>query len=117
MLDGVIFGAGSSIGLGAVMLQAGQTFAYTLRCRATVEATGAGGTCTVAFDGGVNRMLVNLGNVQAGGGLTTSTMCLSTVNNAFDTTVEPRLAIYGNWGVAPGSGSAVTLRTKKTRRN
>jgi hypothetical protein len=99
------------------MLLAGQTFAYTLRCRATVEATGAGGTCTVAFDGGVNRMLVNLGNVQAGGGATSSTMCLSTINNAFDSTANHSLAVYGNWTGSPATGSAVTLRTKKTRRN
>ena len=116
-LDGVIFGAGAKVDLGAVMLQAGQTFAYTLRCRATVEATGAGGTCTVAFDGGINRMLVPLGNVQAGGGMTASPMHLSTVGNAFDTTANHSLAVYANWTGSPASGSAVTLRTRKTRRN
>ncbi len=115
--DGSIFGAGSSVTLGAVMLTHGQTFAYTLRCRATVEALGGGGTCTIAFDGGTDRMLVAIGNIQAGGGMTGSPIHLSTVNNAFDTTANHTLAIYGNWASSNTGASAVTLRTKITRRN
>jgi hypothetical protein len=44
-------------------------------------------------------------------------MCLSTINNAFDTTANHSLAVYANWTGSPATGSAVTLRTKKTRRN
>ena len=99
-----------------MMLQ-GQTFGYTLRYRITIDTTGAGGSGTVACDGSIGRQGVNFGNVQAGGGMTATPINHIQVNCAIDTTVNHSLAIYCNWSITPGSGSAITYRTRKTRRN
>jgi hypothetical protein len=116
-LDGVAIGASSGVAMGTVMLEAGQTHGYTLRYRITIDTTGAGGSGTVACDGGIGRQGVNFGNIQAGGGMTATAINHLNVNCAFDTTAAHSLAIYCNWTVTPGSGSAITYRTRKTRRN
>jgi hypothetical protein len=111
-VDGAAVGSASSFTLGTSMLAAGITQGYCVRYRLTVDSTGAGGKCTVAADGGTARLAVNLGNTA-----TTSAINVIQVNLAFDTTSNHSLAIYCHWGVAPGSGSAITYRTKLTRRN
>ncbi len=111
-LDGVAFNAGSKIVVGAVVLQPGETFAFTLRCRATVQTTGAGGTVNCALDGGMTQKVAGVGNNQ-----TICTLNNVVVNCAFDTTANHSLAMYCNWGGTPTSGSGITYRTKKTRRN
>jgi hypothetical protein len=100
---GVTFGAGSGVGLGLVLCTVSRVFAWTLRYRLTVEAIGAGGSLKGA----------NTGNNQTSG-----TLNNIRVNAAFDTTVSQALAIYCDWASVTGTGhSAITYRTKKTRRN
>ena len=128
-----IDGAGAGINnvtFGAVMLSAGLTMAYTLRVRLTLNTTGAGGSGNVAFDGGMVVQLngatqFNLGNsspvtAHGGGGQGSSPIQQITTGVAFDSTANHSLAIYGNWGTSTGTSlnqSAITYRTKKTRRN
>jgi hypothetical protein len=112
--DGAALGAGSAITVGTVINQTGLTYAFTIRFRATVNTSGAGGNVTVACDGGFTRKGVNVGG---------ATSQLGTLNNilssaAFDTTANHSLALYCNWSSTVGTGhSAIVYRTKKTRRN
>jgi hypothetical protein len=112
-LDGVTLGSTATT-VGTVINQTGLTYAFTVRWRITVNATGAGGTVTVAVDGGITRKGVNIGG---------TTSQLATINNivasdAFDTTANHSLAMYCNWSSTVGTGhSAIVYRTKKTRRN
>ncbi len=117
--DGSIFGTSTSVTFGSVMLVNGQTFAYTLRYRVTVDTTGAGGTSTCVADGGIARIGagVNYGNVQVGGGMTASPIQRVDTSQAWDTTANHTLALYGNWTGSPASGSAITYQTRITRRN
>ena len=110
-LDGAALNAGSAIVVGAVVMQTGNTYAYTLRARATVQTTGAGGTVNCALDGGMTRKVSGVGNTSQ-----FTTLNNVVVNCAFDTTASHALAIYCNWGGSPTSGSAITYRTKITRR-
>jgi hypothetical protein len=102
------------ITVGTVINQTGLTYAFTLRARITVNTTGAGGTVTIALDGGYTRKGTPVGS---------SSNQLATLNNivssaAFDTTSNHSLAVYCNWSSTVGTGhSAITYRTKKTRRN
>lgn len=119
-VDGAILtGTSNRIGLGLVMMESNpsETFAFHLRWSLSVEVTGAGGAVTAAASGGVNQILINLGNLQpTTGGMTGSPTNLVTVGNAFDTTSNHTIQVTGNWATAPGSGSAITYRTKITRR-
>jgi hypothetical protein len=128
-----IDGAGTGINnvtFGTVILSSNLTLAFCVRARLTVNTTGAGGTCDVIFDGGAviqfnGASQFNLGNSSpvhtgGGGGQGSTPLNQITVNKAFDTTANHSLAIYGNWGTSSGtslSQSAITYRTKKTRRN
>lgn len=113
-VDGAAFSAASSITVGTNINQTGLTYAFTLRFRATVEATGAGGTCTIACDGDLTRKDVNVGNTAN----QFATLNDVNVNCAFDTTANHSLAVYCNWSSTTGTGhSAITYRTRKTRRN
>ncbi|HEY3652313.1 MAG TPA: hypothetical protein VGL33_30395 [Streptosporangiaceae bacterium] len=128
-----IDGSGTGINnvtIGAVMLSAGLTMAYTLRVRLTLNTTGAGGSGNVAFDGGMVVQLngatqFNLGNpspttAHGGGGQGSVAMNQITTGVAFDSTANHTLDIRGNWGTSSGTSltqSAITYRTKKTRRN
>ena len=119
-VDGAVLTSTSNrMGFGLVMLESNpsETFAYHLRWTLSVEVTGAGGAVTAAASGGVNQILVNFGNLQpVTGGMTGTPTNLITVGNAFDTTSNHTIQIAGNWATAPGSGSAITYRTKITRR-
>jgi hypothetical protein len=112
-LDGVTLGSTATT-VGTVINQTGLTYAFTVRWRITVNATGAGGSVTVAVDGGLTRKGVNIGG---------TTSQLATINNivasdAFDTTANHDLAMYCNWSSTVGTGhSAIVYRTRKTRRN
>jgi hypothetical protein len=112
-VDGVAIDAGSKMQVGSVIIQTGFTYAFTLRLRLTVEATGAGGTVTFAADGEMTRKVAGIGNAQQ-----FTTLGNVTVNDAFDTTAAHSIAMYCNWGATVGTGhSAVAYRTRKTRRN
>jgi hypothetical protein len=112
-IDGAAFTASTKITVGGVIIQTGFTYSFTLRCRATIEATGAGGTATITMDGGMTRKNVNVGNAQQ-----FTTLNNTEVNASIDTTANHSLAVYCNWSSTVGTGhSAVTYRTKKTRRN
>ena len=57
---------------------------------------------------------------HGGGGQGSTPINQITTGVAFDTTANHTLAIYGNWGTSSGTSldqSAITYRTKKTRRN
>jgi hypothetical protein len=110
-LDGAAIGATSKIGLGTSMMIAGITQAYTLRYRISMSTIGTSGQATAVADGGSNRLAVNLGNSN-----TASPFNWIETALAIDTTANHTLAIYAYWNVAPGSGSAITYRTKLTRR-
>jgi hypothetical protein len=113
-VDGAQAIAGTNLAASGVIMQTGLTYAFTVRYRATVEATGTSGTCTIAMDGSMTRK-----GVQAGG-ISNQFVTLNNVvvNAPFDTTAAHSLAIYCNWASTTGSGhSAITYRTKKTRRN
>jgi hypothetical protein len=110
-IDGAAFGASTAQGIGQVILQAGNTYGFTVRYRADITSTGSGGLCNVFADGVVAQHGVNAGNAQ-----TFTTMNAAQVNCAFDTTGNHTLAIYANFGGTPTTGSAVTYRTKITRR-
>ena len=113
-VDGAAFSAASSITVGTNIIQTGLTYAFTLRFRATVEVTGASGHCTVAADGSMTRKDFNVGNTAN----QFATLNDVNVNCAFDTTANHSLAIYCNWSSTAGTGhSAITYRTRKTRRN
>jgi hypothetical protein len=99
------------------------TVGYTIRWRLTVNTTG--GTCDVIADGGTSQIFtgsgppvqVNMGNVTAGSP-NSSTINMITTNVAFDTTANHTLAVYHNWSSGGVAGhSAITYRTKFTRRN
>jgi hypothetical protein len=113
-VDGAAFGAGSAVTVGTVINQTGLTYAFTIRLRATVNTSGAGGNVTVALDGGATRKGTPVGS---------SSNQFATLNNilssaAFDTTANHSLALYCNWSSTVGTGhSAIVYRTKKTRRN
>ena len=128
-IDGVGTGI-NNVTVGAVMLSSNLTVAYCIRARLTVNATGAGGSCDIVFDGGVSIQFngasqFNLGNSSpvhtgGGGGQGSTPVNQLTVGKAFDTTSNHSLAIYGNWGTSSGTSlnqSGITYRTKKTRRN
>ena len=116
-LDGAGFGA-SNITWGTVMLPLSKTVGYHIRWTLTVNTTGAGGTCDVIASGGTNRMFdggvqTNMGNIN-----TASPISQITTGVAFDTTLNHTLQIYHNWSSGASSGhSAITYRTKITRRN
>jgi hypothetical protein len=126
-----IDGAGTGINnvtYGAVFTSALLTIAYHLRWTLTVNTTGAGGSCNIEASGGAsiqfdNGVQFNLGNsspVRSGGGGGQGAVAINQISTgvAFDTTANHSLAIYGNWGATTGTGhSAITYRTKKTRRN
>jgi hypothetical protein len=113
-LDGAQFTTGTNVPVSGVIMQTGLTYAFTCRYRITVNTTGAGGTVTIAMDGGLTRKGVQVG---------ASSNQLATLNNvvasaAFDTTSNHSIAIYCNWGSTTGTGhSAIVYRTRKTRRN
>jgi len=112
-VDGVALGGTTSITLGGVVFPRNIQNDFCLRGMLAVDTTGAGGTCTMCFDGGFSRQSVNLGNTA-----TTSAINRVAANQAFDTTANHSLAIYGAWSATTGSGhSATTYRTKFTRRN
>jgi len=112
-LDGVAFAGTSAITVGGVIIQTGFTYAFTLRLRATVQTTGAGGTVNCALDGSMTRKVAGVGNAQQ-----FTTLNNVVVNCAFDTTAAHSLAMYCNWSSTVGTGhSAIVYRTKKTRRN
>jgi hypothetical protein len=112
-VDGVAINASSNMAVGAVIMQVGFTYAFTVRLRLTVEATGAGGTVTFAADGGMTRKVSGIGNTSQ-----YTTLNNVTVNNAFDTTANHSIAMYCNWESTLGTGhSAIAYRTRKTRRN
>jgi hypothetical protein len=128
-VDGAGAGA-NNVTFGAVMLSSGLTMAYTLRVRLTLNTIGSGGSGNVAFDGGIVIQLngatqFNLGNSSpvhtgGGGGQGSSPIQQLTTGVAFDTTANHNLAVYGNWGSSTGTSlnqSAITYRTRKTRRN
>jgi hypothetical protein len=128
-IDGVGTGI-NNVTVGAVLLSSNLTVAYCIRARMTVNATGAGGTCDIVFDGGVSIQFngaaqFNLGNTSpvhtgGGGGQGSTPVNQLTVGVAFDTTSNHNFAIYGNWGTSTGTSlnqSAITYRTRKTRRN
>jgi hypothetical protein len=112
--DGAQFVAGTNLAASGVIMQTGLTYAFTVRYRATVEATGAGGTVTISMDGSMTRK-----GVQAGG-IANQFVTLNNVvvNAPFDTTSNHSLAFYCNWAATVGTGhSAIVYRTRKTRRN
>lgn len=112
-VDGASLGIGANEAVGSVIVQTNRTYSYTVRYRLTVESAGSGGNCTVAMDGSVTIRGANAGNAQA-------FTCLNNiaVSGAFDTTSNHTLAIYCNWSGTTGTGaSAITYRTKITRRN
>ena len=128
-IDGVGTGI-NNVTFGTVFLSANLTVAFCVRGRLTVNATGSGGTCNVVFDGGAaiqfnGATQFNLGNTSpvtahGGGGQGSTPIQQMTINKAFDTTADHSLAIYGNWGTSSGTSldqSAITYRTRKTRRN
>jgi len=128
-----IDGSGTGINnvtFGAVMLSSNLTIAYCIRARLTLNTIGAGGSGNVAFDGGAVIQLngatqFNLGNsspVHTGGGGGQGSVAVNQITTgvAFDSTANHSLAIYGNWGTSSGTSltqSAITYRTRKTRRN
>jgi hypothetical protein len=128
-----IDGSGTGINnvtFGTVMLSSNLTMAFCVRARLTLNSIGAGGAGTVAFDGGMvvqfnGATQFNLGNsspvtAHGGGGQGSSPLNQITASKAFDSTANHSLAIYGNWGTSTGTSldqSAITYRTKKTRRN
>jgi hypothetical protein len=119
-VDGASLGLNKAT-LGTVFIGSSQTIAYTIRFRMSVSTTGAGGQVTVVADGGAGvefqgASLIALGNTSNGGGAGTVAVNRVTTALSFDTTSNHTLAIYCNWGTAPGSGSAITYRTKITRR-
>jgi hypothetical protein len=128
-VDGAGAGA-NNVTFGGVMLTAGVTVAFCVRARLTLNTIGAGGSGNVAFDGGASIQFngatqFNLGNyspttAHGGGGQGSTPINQLSTGVAFDTTANHNLAIYGNWGTSSGTSldqSAITYRTRKTRRN
>jgi hypothetical protein len=116
-INGSVFGG--VVGLGGVYLIQGSTFTFNATCRCSIEATGAGGTCTLSTWGTIQQQGPNVGNVMTG---TTVEMSqpFSTVGagKAIDTTTTNTLKIFGNWtSVVNLTGhKATTYRSKTARR-
>jgi hypothetical protein len=104
---------GNAETIGIVIIQTGFTYAFHVTYRFTVVTTGAFGSGNVMMDGSLTRKGVNVGNAQQ-----FTTLNQVSVNNTIDTTVNHTFAIYCAWGSTTGTGhSAITYRTKITRRN
>ena len=119
-VDGAPLGASTSITIGGVMQNKNTQLDFCLRGMINVDTTGAGGTVTMCFDGGICLQAINLGNFvpAPGNGASSSTFNRVAAAQAFDTTSNHSLAIFGAWGSTTGTGhSASTFRTKFTRRN
>jgi hypothetical protein len=109
-LDGAVLGAAFTVG--GTFLQVNAFVNFTVRFRAAILTTGAGGTCTVAADGQMcNNPLNNLGNANtflAVGAVGTS--------KAIDTTANHTFQAYAKWASTNTGQSVTTYRTKVGRR-
>lgn len=115
-INGSVFGG--VVGLGGVFLIQGSTFTFNATCRCSIEATGAGGTCTLSTWGTIQQQGPNVGNVMTG---TTVEMSqpFSTVGagKAIDTTATNTLKIFGSWtSVVNLTGHKATVYRSKTAR-
>ena len=112
-LDGSLWGA--TFTCGTVMFPLSSvSVSYTVRFRAAILTTGAGGTAILASDGQFCRQGANLGNttVQTAAGASSGG-----TTKSFDTTSNHTLQVYAAWSSVTATGhSAVTYRTRITRR-
>lgn len=119
-VDGSPLGGSTSVTVGGVMMNKNTQLDFCLRGMINVDTTGAGGTVTMCFDGGTSIQNINMGNFAAapGNGQGSSPFNRVAAGQAFDTTANHSLAIFGAWGTTTGTGhTAATFRTKFTRRN
>lgn len=111
-VDGVFLGG--QFGVGSVLLVTGNTYAYEVCLRLSINSNGAGGLCTVSGRGQFMEQGVNAGGSATGvdaGAATVGT------NKAFDTTVSHTIQIYANFGVLATGQQMQTFRTRITRRD
>lgn len=117
MINGSVLGG--VVGWGGVYLLQGTTYTFNVTCRCSIEATGAGGTCTLSTWGTIQQQGPNVGNLMTGSSVFMS-QGFSTVGTgkAIDTTTTNTLKIFGFWGSVVGlTGHHVTTyRTKTGRR-
>jgi hypothetical protein len=116
MIDGSTIGG--AVGLGSVFLVVNQTFSYTISWKLSIEATGAGGTCTIAAAGVVMQQGANAGNLNANSVEISQPVSSIGAGKAYDTTASHNLKIFGLWTAGGGTGSfgVKTLRSKYARR-
>jgi len=106
---------GGAVGLGAVFIQLGNTYTFTLRGRITIGTTGAGGTAAVATDGAATQQGANVGNTQVSWGFASNS---GGATKSFDTTTNHSINIVGAWGSTTATGhKADTYRSRLSRRN
>lgn len=111
MIDGSVIGG--AVGLGSVYLGVGNTYTYTISWKLSIEATGAGGTCTMAAAGVTMQQGANAGNTQVAWPVSSIG-----AGKAYDTTTSHNLKIFGLWTAGGGTGTfgVKTLRSKFARR-
>lgn len=115
MIDGSVIGGAFT--LGGVFLVQGSTFSFNAAFRLSVEATGAGGTCTMSSYGTCTEQGINIGNLNAGGVGRSQPMSSVGTGKAIDTTTSHAIKVFGFWGSTLLTGhSAKTVRSKMARR-
>ena len=98
--------------IGASFFTAGQTFNGTARIKLQVTATGAGGSCVMALDGGLGLA----GNRSSGANSNSTYLSSNAVTVAFDTTVSHTLAVAASWG-GVAAGQTITGHGSKFTRS
>lgn len=116
MIDGSV--TGGVVGWGGVYLIQGSTFSFNCTCRLSIEATGAGGTCTISTWGTIQQQGPNVGNVMTGTTVEMSQPFSSLgTGKAIDTTTSHTLKIFGFWAsVTNLTGHKCTVYRSKTAR-
>jgi hypothetical protein len=103
-----------------VFLVQGSTFSFNCSWRLSIEATGAGGTCTISATGMATQQGVNVGNKLFVGSTVESSQPFSSLGTgkAYDTTTSHNLKIFGLWTSTTGlTGYRVDVfRSKYARR-
>ena len=117
MINGSVIGG--VVTLGGVYLIQGSSFSFNATCRLSIEATGAGGTCTISTWGTAQQQGGNVGNLLGGGSTVEMSQPFSTVGagKAIDTTTSNTVKVFGFWGSVVGlTGHHVTVYRSKTAR-
>jgi hypothetical protein len=117
MINGSVIGG--VVTLGGVYLIQGSSFSFNATCRLSIEATGAGGTCTISTWGTTQQQGGNVGNTLGGGSTVEMSQPFSTVGSgkAIDTTTSNTVKVFGFWTSVVGlTGHKCTVYRSKTAR-